>query len=246
MRLLLLWLACAACAAPARLSRVPVGTYLLVIGDEPALDVFSPHSGTHVERFPVRGAPTALTVTRDGRKAVVAREGGLTVQPLFDDRSPSFHDLGVTPLAIATLDRRTRLATATPGELLVVDLRSGQVLARHGTGVAEPAHVAVDPQGEAVVVVDGTGVGCEVTLATGARVPVSGRTSPTQPPAGLLPGAGFLRRHPTLDLGFVTLPGEDRIAALTLPEGEVTGSFATGRGPRAIALTWSRRPLGGE
>ena len=246
MRLLLLWLACAACAAPARLSRVPVGTYLLVVGDEPVLDVFSPHTGVHVERFEVRGAPSALTVTRDGRKAIVARKGGLTVQPLFDDRSPGFHDLDVTPLAIATLDRRTRLAAAAPGELLVVDLRSGEVLARHATGVPAPAHLAVDAEAEAVVVVDAAGVGCEVVLATGARAPVRGFSPPTLPPPDLLPGAGFLRRHPAGEVAFVTLPDEDRVAALTLREGVVTGSFATGPGPRAIAITWSRTPLGGH
>jgi hypothetical protein len=246
MRALLLALACAACAAPNHLSRVPVGTYLLVVGDEPVLDVHSPFTGMLVERFEVRGIPTAVTVTREGRKAIVARAGGITVQPLFDDRGPDFHELGATPAAIATLDRRTRVAAAVPGELLVVHLRSGEILARHATEVTAPTAVEVDASGEGVLV-RGEGVACHIDLGTGERQAVTEGPAP-RPFADLLPeDIGFVRRHPAGRYAFVALPSEDAIAVVDVPGAVVTGRFPTGPGPKWIAITFARdrQPIGG-
>lgn len=167
MRAILAALLCAACAAPERLSRVPAGTYLLVVGDEPVLDAHSPFSGELSERFDVRGRPTAVTVTRLGEKAVVAREGGLTVRPLFEDRRPRFHELGATPADVATLNRRTRAAVVVPGALWDVDLRSGEVLARYATGIEAPVAVVVGPEDERVLVV-GPGACVRADLGSGA------------------------------------------------------------------------------
>lgn len=246
MRAPLLALLCAACAAPDHLSRVPVGTYLLVVGDAPVLDVHSPYTGLLVERFEVRGVPTVVTVTREGRKAIVAREGGITVQPLFDDRGPYFHDLDATPAAIATLDRRTRVAAAVPGALLVVHLRSGEVLARHATGITAPTGVEVDASGEGVLV-RGEGAACHIDLSTGAREVVDEEPAP-QPFADLFPGGiGFVRLHPAGEYAFVALPDEDAIAVVDIPRNVVTGTFATGPGPKWIAITFARdrQPIGG-
>ena len=247
MRALLLALSCSACAAPDHLSRVPVGTYLLVVGDDPVLDVHSPFTGMLVERYEVRGAPTVVTITRDGRKAIVAREGGLTVQPLFDDRGPSFLELGCTPAAIATLDRRTRVVAAVPDELLVVHLGSGEVLARHGTQLPAPTGLEVDPTG-AHVVVRGVSGACRIDLATGSREAVEARLEPPSYADVLPQDAGFVRVHPGGVYAFAALPDEDAIAVLDLERGELTGTFPTGPRPRWIAITFSRdrRPLGGD
>lgn len=147
----------AACAGPGRLARVPVGSVLLVASaGDGTLASHNPQTGSRTRSWVVAEAPTALTVTRDGRRAVVAGRD-VTELVVFDLTEEVRHariDLPGRPRDVAMLDRRSEALVVIDDAVLRVGLYTGSPPEVVLGGLAQPTGIAWSQELERGWVVD--------------------------------------------------------------------------------------------
>lgn len=146
-----------ACAGPGRLARVPVGSVLLVASaGEGWLAAHNPQTGSRTRAWPVAEAPTALTVTRDGRRAVVAGRGvtELVVLDLVEEVRHARVDLPERPRDVVMLDRRSEALVALDDQVVRVGLHTGAEAGAVLADLGQPVALAWSPGLERGYLVD--------------------------------------------------------------------------------------------
>ncbi len=189
---------------------------------------------TPVRSIDVGGAPTAIAVAANGRRAAVVTafydHPALALVDLRSGRTNTRVDVGLEPVAVA-IDRSGRRAVVVgggvKGTLTPVDLRTG----RAGKPVAvgrHPRAVALAPDGEhAYVTLNGDVQVCVVALAVGRvvqRFPVA-------------PFPSRIAIAPNGDTALVTHDGAGarRITPIDLKQRRVRHTVAVGSDPCGIA-----------
>ena len=172
----LLLLAAALCALPA-----PAETLLVVRKSDDALDFVDPGSGLRLASVGLGHAPHEVSVSPDGRRAVVSNYGtreqpGSTLS-LVDLEQP--RELGRIELAPHTRPHGVawfapdRIAVTTEGSkhLLVVDPDSGRIVTAIETGQDASHMVAVSTDGDRAYVTNiGSGTTTAIDLGAGRKL----------------------------------------------------------------------------
>lgn len=146
MRIVYSALFLAACAGPQKLVRVPIGSVLLVIdGGGATLESLNPQTGFYDRYYPVAEGPSAVTVSPDGRRAVVASFGSsqLTVVSVLDRRVERQFELPGRPRGVVFLNRQRAAVPIEGGELLVVRLLAQNVARSFDVGVEQPRGISL-------------------------------------------------------------------------------------------------------
>ena len=205
-----LLLALPGCMATGSLARVSPGSLLLVASassspDSGQLSWHRPGTGRIDGSCVAAPVPTALTVTRDGERAVVSGPGidELEVINLFTELRHARIELPASPVAAAMLDRRTSALVTAGRQVLRVQLYTGSEPEIVLGGLRSPSGLAWSPDLERAHVVAGS----SELISFDLEGEILGRTP-------LPAGARHILRHPASGQLWIPCPDAGEVAVV--------------------------------